>query len=103
VVKPTDIKNDVENVLRNARVFMSAYQILEELPTDLRDLLIKERGMPGQGSGHHFASASVVADAAEMLEGREIIYGVTRHLKFEVAGKEIRSGNEVCAFYRLQQ
>jgi len=101
LIRASEIREDVRKVLLNTGVFMSAYQILEELPASLRDQLIAERGMPGQGSGNPYASASVVGDAARMLEGREIIYSMTRHLKFEVKGQDIKSGYGVCAFYRL--
>jgi hypothetical protein len=103
MLTPTDIRSDVTNVLRGANVFMSAYQILEELPTGVRDQIIQERGMPGQGNGRPFTAAGVVAEAVQMLEGHEIFYSGTRHLKFEVQGKEIRSGGDSCAFYRLKQ
>jgi len=102
VITPTQIEDAVRNVLHRTDVFMSAYQILEELPADLRDQIIHERGRPGQGSGHHYAAATVVAQAAEKLVGREnIVFVNAKHLKFEVAGDEIRGGNPACAFYRL--
>lgn len=102
---PTNIVTEVEVVLSNAANYLSAYQILERLPGNLRNQLIEERGAPGRGQGNSYTAASVVTQAAEMLSDRP---GYTReycdgsHLLFEVDGNFFRAGNEACAFYRIR-
>src|SRR4030042_1874988 len=78
---PTDIMDAVRTVLEGTnydpmrgRSYMTAYQILEKLPSHTRNQLIKERGTPGQGSGKYYAAASVVSDAAEMLSEVEMAF-----------------------------
>jgi hypothetical protein len=100
-VMPKDIVDDVKTVLLRCPVFISAYQILEELPSALRDRLIAERGWPGEGSGNYYAAASVVSDAAETIKGVEIVFARTKNLKFEVAGQDRRSSSPSCGLYRL--
>jgi len=87
---PTDILGDVEKVLRNARTgkgtepaFLTAFQILEALPEQLRDQLIAERTRGGKGAGVTYAAPSVVSDAAEMIPGIEITYLDTQNVKIE--------------------
>jgi hypothetical protein len=102
MLTPTNIVSDVEAVLlRNRPNYMTAYQILEDLPTHLRDQLIQERGMPGQGSGNNYASANVVCDAAQMIQGIQIDFLQTQHVLFEIAGHQIRSSSPACGLYRL--
>jgi hypothetical protein len=102
MLMPTNIVSDVEAVLlRNRPNYMTAYQILEDLPTPVRDQLILERGLPGQGSGNNYASATVVSDAAQMLPGIQIEFLQTQHVIFEVAGHQIRSSSPSCGLYRL--
>jgi len=55
---PTDIKDKVQAVLKKVkkdsryeRSYLTAHQLLEKLPSRIRDQLIKERGTLGQGSG----------------------------------------------------
>lgn len=109
-VMPSDILHEVLTVLRDAgtgkgstRWFLTAYQILDRLPPHLRDQLIRERGMPGIGSGNHYASASVVADACEMLARRDKVRieyldpGGTQAL---VKGQWITPSYDVCGLYQ---
>ncbi|HEY2412165.1 MAG TPA: hypothetical protein VGI40_07985 [Pirellulaceae bacterium] len=78
---PSDILSEVETVLKNARTgkgtepaFLTAFQILERLPSQLRDQLIQERGLGGKGTGVAYAAPSVVSDAAEKLPEIQISY-----------------------------
>lgn len=105
---PSDIVGEVERVLRGGAagkglypVYLTAYQILEALPQAIRDRLIAERGMPGQGSGSHYGAAGVVGKAAMMLRGIEIAYVQSQSMVFEVDGTIIRPGYHVCGIYRL--
>lgn len=107
---PTDIVNEVAAVLRQAAHgdgtepnYLTAYQILDRLPTDIRDRLIRERTIGGQGAGVAYAAPSVVSDAAEKVPGIQIEYLATRGLVIEVAGQQLRPGFEVCGLYRLRE
>lgn len=105
---PSDIAADVAEVLKNAArgdgnhpYFLTAYQILDRLPKDIRDRLINERTAGGHGAGTHYSAPSAVSDAAEMLPGIIVDYIDNRGLKAEIAGKTIEAGFEVCGIYRL--
>ena len=106
---PTDIRPQVEAVLRNAQVntggrsYLTAYQILEQLPQQIKDRLIAERGSPGLGSGTYYAAANVVSDAAEMISGIEIAFLDTSSLKIILKNvTDITPGNRNVGLYRLQ-
>lgn len=82
---------------------MTAYQILELIHS--RDMLIDERGRPGAGARVHYAAASVVEQACQMLhrEGEvEIAYMDTRFLLFSLRGFDpVQAGEYYCGLYRL--
>ncbi|HUT72871.1 MAG TPA: hypothetical protein VMW89_19545 [Desulfatiglandales bacterium] len=108
---PTDIKEEVKAVLkrtlndpRYGRSYLTAHQILEKLPSQIRDQLIKERGTPGQGSGKYYAAASVVSDAAEMLPDIEIVFLDSSSLKVMLKdGTDlVAPGNPNVGLYRLK-
>lgn len=102
---PTNILAEVEEVLTASTNYLSAYQILERLPSNLRDQLLEERGTPGQGNGNSYTAASVVTQAADMLSSRPgytCEYCEGSHLLFEVNGNFFRAGNAACAFYRIR-
>lgn len=110
ILKPSDITDEVRQVLLRAtdakthgRSFLTAYQILEQLPTATRDRLIAERKLGGRGAGVYYAATSVVSDAAELLPGVEIVAVDSRNLSIQVAGQNISPGYEVSAAYRLNQ
>ena len=104
---PSQIVKDVQAVLLKAetgkganRTGMTSYQILEALPQQVRDRLIRERGLPGRGCGRRFSAASVVAQAARKL-GATATFDDTRSTSFTVAGSTVESGYEVSARFRL--
>lgn len=107
---PSDILDEVLDVLRVAgtgkgstRWFLTAYQILERLPTNMRDRLIQERGMPGTGSGNNYASASVVANACQVLQrqGRaRIEYLDPDGIQVRVGGQFVVPSYDVCGLYQ---
>jgi hypothetical protein len=105
MLTPTNIRPHVEAVLRQAELPLSAYQILERLPTAVRDRLINERGMPGAGSGTPYAAATVVSQAVQLLEGtpgyQPPFFVDGCGVCFEVAGVQVRPGNAACAMYRI--
>lgn len=104
---PTNILHDVERVLldrvRNSDdpPFLTAYQILDRLPDQIRSRLIAERGMGGARAGVNYAAPSVVSDAAEMLQGIDIRWLDTRTITVDVNKQPITPGAEVVAVYRL--
>ena len=106
---PTDIKEDVKRVLEgipaNAGVnpFVTAYQILERLPQNIKDQLISERGPAGKGGGYYYSTASVVSDAAEMLDDIEIMALATTNLQIFINNESvIQAGNQNVGLYRLK-
>lgn len=108
---PTGVKDKVQAVLNSlkkdptyGRSYLTAHQILEELPSQIRDQLIKERGMPGQKSGTYYSAASVVSDAAEMLPDIEIAFLDSSSLKVMLNdGTDlVVPGNPNIGLYRLK-
>jgi hypothetical protein len=62
-----ELEAQVFEVLKNAKPgkseerkpgFLTAYQVLNRLPDQLRDALVQEYGKPGRGSTSHFTAAS---------------------------------------------
>jgi hypothetical protein len=105
---PRDILDDVRAVLERAskgrgseRHYLTAYQILAELPSALRDTLIQQRGLPGVGAGVHYSAASLVSDAAEQLAGIEKAYLDSRHTSFQIDQHVVAAGYGVSGLYRL--
>ena len=108
---PSGITDEVLDILKNAGwgkgdgpQYITAYQILERLPDAVKQRLVAERGQPGAGSGHHYAAASVVSDAAEMLKNQglvEIEYMDCTGLELSISGTPIVPGYPVCGLYRV--
>lgn len=106
---PSDIVAEVDAVLRGVqempnsrgRAFLTAYQILDQLPKSTKDRLITERVAPGSGAGEHYSAASVVSDAAEMIFGIEILFLETSSIKIIVNGSDITPGNKYVGLYRI--
>ena len=111
---PTDIKNDVLDVLRTTSrgkgrrpTYLTAYQILARLPAAIRRRLIAERGRAGAGAKQHYAAASVVAKAGTLLRKShtvEIVYWDTRGSEFSIKGQiSARPSFPVCGLYRARR
>jgi hypothetical protein len=83
------------------RAYLTAYQILEQLPQQIKDQLINERSTPGMGAGKHYSAASVVSDAAEKVTGIEIVFLETSSIKIMLNESEIAPGNKYVGLYRL--
>ena len=82
---------------------MTAYGLLGALPAQLRATLIDERHMPGAGAGVHFAAATVVAQACQMLEHRgeiEISDLAPMNASYTIDGHTFEAGYELSAIYR---
>ena len=110
---PTEIRTEVERVLRNVhknsgsnKSYLTAYQILGLLPDGMRDDLIRELGRPGEGSGKYYAAASAVSQAARNLPGIEIEFIDTSslfiNLTFCGEDMQIKPSAQVVGLYRLQ-
>ena len=81
--------------------FLTAYQILDRLPSHLKNDLISERGLGGKGTGVQYSAASLVSDAAEMVDGIEIDYLDTDGLYLTINNKKVEAGFVVCGIYKL--
>src|SRR3954454_14766131 len=105
---PSDIVDEVRRVLLEARRgkgnrpnFLTAFQILDRLPTEIRDRLIAERTGGGGGAGTTFAAPSVVSRAARSIAGVDIEYMDSLGLSVQVAAVPTATSDEVCGLYRL--
>lgn len=106
-LKPSDLVEAVRAVMAAARrgkgdrpYYLTAFQILDRLPADLKEQLIGERTAGGKDAGVTYAASGVVSRAAQMA-GAEIDYIDTIGLRIDVAGALISPSYEVCALYRL--
>lgn len=108
---PSEIVDEVRDVLQNANrgkgtqpTFLTAYQILERLPKPIKDRLNQERTGAGKGTGVYYGAASVVSDAAEVLERR----GLVEVAYLDCSGIEIKGTQPVvpsfgvCGLYRAK-
>lgn len=111
VLSPTDILDDVRRAFDDVppgtadhnRHWINAYGLLSLIPATIRAQLIAERGEPGAGSGHHFAAASVVARACQMLAHRneiEIGYYAPVNATYTIDGRTFEAGYQISAIYR---
>jgi hypothetical protein len=106
MLMPTDIRDAVEQVIRRSPNYLSAYQILERLPAQVRNQVLSERGDSGQGGGQRYTPVSVVTQAARLLCDAgvcEFIYIDGGNIHFEIAGDLIQAGNSSCACYRVRR
>ena len=101
-----DIAAHVRSILHEAAsgeyaCFLSAYQLLERMPADLRQQLIDERGEPGEGGGHPYSAAKLVSQAARNL-GAEVVYLDVKGMTFTVNDRTFAGGYPYLGLYRLQ-
>ncbi len=103
-----DIADAVAAVLRDAgsgteydRCYLTAYQILDRLPADLRDQLIAERGEPGASSGNNYSAAIHVGHAA-VRAGASTMDLDIRGLTFTVGDRTLSGGHPVIRLYILE-
>ena len=107
-IMPDEIRESVRSILKNSREqkqslnpFLTAYQILDRVNKLLQARLIRERGIPGKESGNRYSAATLVSNAARMIEGVEVAYLDVSDIQVECAGKAITAGNPHLALYRL--
>ncbi len=111
---PSDIKDDVLKVLKDAekrhgkyQVFLTSYQILDLLPDQIKKRLINERGLGGEGSGKKtgqvVAAPSIVMRAALMLRPTvEVAYLETTTIGLFVDEKEVTPSSTRCGLFRIK-
>lgn len=109
MLMPTDITAEVKQVLLasaqadgDCSTFLTAYQILDRLPEDLRERIIGERGVGSRGWGKRYSAPSVVSDAAEKLPGIIVKYLDIRGMQIRVSDMILIAGSDVCGIYRLE-
>lgn len=105
-----NIVEEVRSILRSAATgkgtaptYLTAYQILDRLPPELREQLITERGRGGRGEGHKYAAPSVVMEALKYLQRAneiDVSYIDTDGLRMLIDDEPVVAGNRVCAIYR---
>lgn len=111
--KPTDIKTAVRRVLEKANakfgqpVFLSAYQILDLLPKQTKQRLIRAYGLGGKdnkaGNGSRMAAPSVVMKALLMLRPDvEICLFESKKVVFTIDGQPVEPSPPSCHVYRLK-
>jgi len=110
---PTLIADDVVRILEcttevgdYGRPFLTAYQILQLLPDELRSRLISEYCRPGKGGGKPFSAATAVAKAAELLKKRglvEISMLNTNGIELHADDGPIEAGSPTIGLYRLRR
>jgi len=112
----TDLLPLVWDVLKKAKkgrgqyAFLTAYQILAELPREVTAKLIEEYGPAAGGVGNRFGAAGPVAAAGVMLERQknkdvEITFLDTRgmHIDIPVQGEPVEPAGPTLGLYRLKK
>jgi len=82
--------------------FLTSYQVLNRLPRDLRDELIRTRGLPGKGTKRQHTAVGVVATTLESIVGADVekAYFDSKGAWFDVGDECVRAGFGLCALYR---
>jgi hypothetical protein len=111
MLMPSDIIDDVRAAFQaipsgkasHNRHWINAYGLLALLPEQVRRTLIAERCPPGAGGGAQYSAASVVSDAAEMLQRRhevEIGYYSPMNATYTIEGRTFEAGFAISGIYR---
>jgi hypothetical protein len=70
MIRPTEVRSEVQRIMAQCSPhYLSAYQILEMLPVELRDQIINKRGRPGEGGGSYYGPGHVVEETARGIPG----------------------------------
>lgn len=105
-VARSSIERAVKKVLKQNALdskknpYMTAYQILGELPKRLRDRLIHHHGLGGKGAGVHKAATKVIAWVAKSVAD-EVIYFNTINTSFTVQGTQVVPSGKSCGLFRM--
>jgi len=83
--------------------FLTAFQILDRLPQELRDGLIRQRGGVGAGSGASYSPTKDIANAIKAL-GNEVepLYMDARGITFKVGDETVSPGYGMISIYRIK-
>src|SRR4051794_37907725 len=94
--------DEVRKVLLNAahcqqddsfgRCFLTVYQILNRLPSQMRASLINQHGFPGAGAGRSHTAATEVKDVAETIPDVQFSWLDGRRTLFDVTSQQILTG-----------
>jgi hypothetical protein len=105
-----EIIAEVRRVLRSAAKgkgadpnYLTAYQILNRLPADLRIRLIEKYGRSGKtgGRGHGAANQIRGVLTRSLKKELDIVYFDNKGLTLLIGDETIEAGNRVCALYRI--
>ncbi len=93
---------------RGEYTFLTAHQILAELPRDVREKLIAEYGPAGGGVGNRYGASGPVAAVGVMLERSdevEITFLDARRVRFDVPEQEglVSPSGPTLGLYRLKK
>lgn len=110
---PLKIKKAVRRVLAAANrrhkrpVFLTAYQVLDQLPEQTKQRLIRDYGMGGEGSKQGLtdktAAPYVVMRAALLLRPDvELAYLATRTLGLTINKQPVKPSTPDCGIFRLK-
>lgn len=108
-LKPKDLVGAVRKVLLAAEkgggkpAFLTAYQILDRLPERTKRRLIRERGLGGKGTGHRYAAASVVSEAAQCVKGVIVAYLDVKEVMLTIDGQPVAPSPKVSGIFRLEK
>mgnify|MGYP000658955378 CR=1 FL=1 len=83
--------------------YVTAYQILDRLPTAMRAALIDEYGKSGAGAGDWTSAAKHIANLIKGMSGIDVEHFDTRGVEFRIGDEQPRAGYEVCGIYRLSR
>jgi hypothetical protein len=105
----TELQDQVRAVLKRVKPnkdgvlpYLTAYQILAQLPPVTQRSLRRQYGTGGKGSGNEFPDVTPVSKAADVVVGRGVVWLQTRGLLFgKPNGVGQEAGARVCRLYRL--
>ena len=85
---------------QNKHVYLTAYQILDSLPTRVRNRLILVHGLGGKGSNYDHGATWLVSNVAQTVT-KDVVYFDTRKTQFEVKGGSVTPAGSYCGLFRL--
>ncbi len=85
---------------QNKHVYLSAYQILDLLPTGVRNRLIRDHGLGGKGSEADHGATWLVSSVARTVT-KDVVYVDTRRTEFEVQKSPVPPAGTYCGLFRL--
>src|SRR4051812_38171331 len=106
--QPSDIMGQVRQVLLNAHKsngtqpnYLTALQILDRLPADIKTRLIGDETGGKVGAGTVNAALEIVSEAARMLGDTEVTFMDCAGATITAEGQPDTPIHEVCGLYRI--